>query len=266
MQWNIWHGGIHLGKDGRERIIDLIKSSHADIVTMQEGYGAQEMIAKTLGYHLQTSSLDANLCLYSRYPLHKIDTKSSFFSNPALVNLPNGKHIYINACWLRYAYRPEYTCSYANYGMEPSIWVKEDSILGLIDIKRLLENDYYPYADQVDAAILGGDFNSCSHLDWTPKAASLHFGYVAEKLPISRYMYGQGFRDSFREAHPDELQRGEGTYAVIFGQSQTARIDFIYGKGKGMHTVTSKIVRTTAEIDDVWPSDHGGVITVYRFE
>ena len=35
LQWNIWHGGKHLGKDGRERIIDLIKQSGADVYKRQ---------------------------------------------------------------------------------------------------------------------------------------------------------------------------------------------------------------------------------------
>lgn len=228
LQWNIWHGGRHLGKDGRERIIDLIKKSGADVVTMQEGYGSQEMIAKAVGFNLQTPSPDDNLCLFSRYPIQKISTKNPFYSNPAIITLPHGKKVYVNACWLRYAYRPEYTCYYANYGMNTHRWAVEDSTLALADMKRLLENDLIPYADVSMPVIIGGDFNSCSHLDWTHKAAPIHFGYVAEELPVSRYMLDKGFKDTFREVNPDELERGEGTYAVIFGQSQTSRVDFIY--------------------------------------
>lgn len=266
LQWNIWHGGKHLGKDGRERIIDLIKQSDADVVTMQEGYGSQKMIAEAIGFNLQTPSPGDNLCLFSRYPVQKIETKKTFNSNPAIVTLPDGKKVYVNACWLRYAYRPEYTCYYANYGMDTRKWVAEDSILALVDIKRLLEDDLYPYVDASIPAIIGGDFNSCSHLDWTHRAAPIHFGYVAEDLPVSRYMYSEGFKDTFREKNPDELLRGEGTYAVIFGQSQTSRVDFIYSKGNGIKTVSSKIVRTMPEIDDVWPGDHAAVLTVFELE
>lgn len=266
LQWNIWHGGKHLGKDGCERIIDLIKHSHADVVTMQEAYGSQEMIAQGIGFHWQSPSTRDNLCLYSRYPLEKINTESTFFSNPAFVTLPGGKKVYVNACWLRYAYRPEYTCYYSNYGMNPDGWAAEDSILGLKDMERLLEKDLYPYVGSSMPAIIGGDFNTCSHLDWTPRAASLHFGYVAEKLPVSRYMLGEGFKDTFREMHPDEVERGEGTYAVIFGQSQTARIDFIYSKGQSIKTISSKIIRTMPEIDDVWPGDHAAVLTTFAIE
>lgn len=266
LQWNIWHGGNHLGKDGRERIIDLIKASNADIVTMQEGYGSQEMIAKGIGFHLQTPSAKSNLCLYSRFPIRKINTKRDFFSNPVIATLPGGKEIYVNGCWLRYAYRPEYSCSYADYGMNTCQWVAEDSILGLVDIKKLVKDDLCPYVTPSMPVIIGGDFNSGSHLDWTKKAASLHFGYVAEDLPISKYMYENGFKDSFREMHPDELERGEGSVAVIYGQAQTSRIDFIYYKGKGIKALSSKIIRTMPEIDDVWPGDHAAVLTVFEIE
>lgn len=264
LQWNIWHGGNHLGKDGRERIIDLIKATNADVVTMQEGYGSQEMIARGIGFHLQTPSPKDNLCLYSRYPVQAIKTNSKFFSNPCILSLPQGKKVYINGCWLRYAYRPAYSSHCANYGMISHKWASEDSILGLTDIQRLLKNDLYPYVDQTMPVIIGGDFNSGSHLDWTGKAASLHFGYKAENLPISRYMYCEGFKDSFRELHRDELERGEGTFAVIYGQSQTSRIDYIYYRGKGIIPISSKIMRTMPDIDDIWPGDHAAVLTVFK--
>lgn len=265
LQWNIWHGGVHLGKDGRERIIELIKETEADIILMQEAYGAQQMIADSLGYYLQTPSSDANLALFSRYPLEKINTKHPFQSNPAKVTLPGGKQICVNDCWLRYAYRPEYTCAYTNQGMNPDQWVAEDSILALEDARYILEKDILPYAEKDTPIIIGGDFNSCSHLDWTSRAASLHYGYAAEKLPTSRYMIEQGFSDSFRELHSDEVKRPEGTFAVILGHLQTARIDFIYYKKEnGLKPISSKIVRTTAEIDDVWPSDHAGVLTTFE--
>lgn len=266
LQWNIWHGGIHLGKEGRERVIELIKETNADIILMQEAYGAQQMIADSLGYYLQTPSSDANLALFSRYPLEKIATEYPFQSNPAKVTLPGGKQICVNDCWLRYAYRPEYTCAYTNQGMNPDEWVAEDSLLALEDARYILEKDIQPYVNKDTPIIIAGDFNSCSHLDWTQRAASLHYGYAAEKLPTSRYMLEQGFSDSFRELHPDEVKRPEGTFAVILGNLQTARIDFIYyNKEKGLKPLSSKIVRTTAEIDDVWPSDHAAVLTTFEW-
>ncbi len=93
LQWNIWHGGIHLGNEGQQRVLDLIRSSRADVIMMQEAYGIQQMLADSLGYHLKTRSLKDNLAMYSRFPLEAIAWREPFKSNPAKITLPNGKRI-----------------------------------------------------------------------------------------------------------------------------------------------------------------------------
>lgn len=265
LQWNIWHGGVHVGTDGLSRVIDLVKATNADIITMQEGYGGQKRIADSLGYHLQTPSLKDNLALFSRFPITSIPSSASFRSNPAKVTLPDGRHLLVNACWLRYAYRPEYSCNYVNTGHDPKYWVAEDSILALKDIDEIITKDTDPYnPDQELPVIIGGDFNSCSHLDWTASAAPLHYGYGPVPFPVSHYLEEKGYSDSFREINPDELLRPEGTFAVIYGHLQVSRIDFLYYKGKNIKAVSSKIIKTAPEIDDVWASDHAAVLTTFE--
>jgi len=131
-------------------------------------------------------------------------------------------------------------------------------------MQHIMEKDTKPYLTDDDTPIIiGGDFNSCSHLDWTQAAAPIHFGYGPVPFPISQYMQDEGFKDSFREINPDEVARPEGTFAVIYGQLQVSRIDFLYYKGKNIKAVSSKIVKTAPEIDDVWASDHAAVLTVF---
>ena len=77
-------------------------------------------------------------------------------------------------------------------------------------------------------------------------------------------MLDQGYKDSFREINPDEIARPEGTFAVIYGHLQVSRIDFLYYKGNNIRAVSSKIVKTTPEIDDVWASDHAAVLTTFE--
>ncbi len=266
LQWNIWHGGVHVGNDGLSRVIDLVKASNADIITMQEGYGGQQRIKDSLGYYMQTPSLKDNLVLFSRYPITEvIPTKKSFNSNPVKLTLPGNRQLLVNACWLRYAYNPEYSCNYPNIGHNTSVWVAEDALRGLADMQHIMEKDTKPYLTDDDTPIIiGGDFNSCSHLDWTQAAAPIHFGYGPVPFPISQYMLDEGFKDSFREINPDEVARPEGTFAVIYGQLQVSRIDFLYYKGKNIKAVSSKIVKTAPEIDDVWASDHAAVLTVFE--
>lgn len=265
LQWNIWHGGNHVGDDGQARIIDLVKATNADIITMQEGYGSQKRIQDSLGYYMQTPSLQDNLVLFSRYPITEILTKKTFNSNPVKLTLPGNRPLLVNACWLRYAYQPEYSCNYPCIGHNTSTWVAEDAARGLEDMKYILEKDTKPYLTEDDMPIIiGGDFNSCSHLDWTQKAAPIHFGYGPVLFPISLYMQEEGYKDSFREINPDEVTRPEGTFAVIYGHLQVSRIDFLYYKGNNIRAVSSKIIKTTPEIDDVWASDHAAVLTTFE--
>ena len=265
LQWNIWHGGVHLGDSGLSKVTGLIKATHADIITMQEAYGSQQRIADSLGYHLNTPSPGDNLALFSRYPVTGIATAfKAFNSNPVLINLPGNRRLLVNACWLRYAYRPEYTSVCQEPGQDTDAWIREDSLLGLADARAIIEKDTRPYLSDTLPAIIGGDFNSCSHLDWTKAAAPLHFGYGPVAFPISRYMLREGYKDSFREINSDEVARPEGTWAVIYGHLQHCRIDFLYYKGRNIKAVSSKIIKTAPEIDDVWPSDHAAVLTGFR--
>ena len=88
----------------------------------------------------------------------------------------------------RYAYRPEYTSGYAEKGLDPSVWVAEDSILALPDIRNIYTKDIAPNLETDMPVIVTGDFNSCSHLDWTERAKPLHHGYGPVAFPASRYM------------------------------------------------------------------------------
>jgi endonuclease/exonuclease/phosphatase family metal-dependent hydrolase len=264
LQWNIWHGGVHLGNDGVSRIIELIKASHADVITMQEAYGSQQRIANSLGYFMRTASMKENLAIYSRYPMTIIPTSLTFNSNPAKITLPDGRQLLVNGCWLRYGEDPEYTSLYPDTGLDPQKWVAEDSVLAMADMKNIIEKDTKPYLKDNDLpVIIGGDFNSCSHLDWTQAAAPLHFGYGTVAFPTSRYLLNEGYKDSFREMNPNEVLHPEGTWAVIYGQSQVCRIDFLYYKGNNIKALSSRIVNTAPDIDDVWASDHAAVMTTF---
>lgn len=169
----------------------------------------------------------------------------------------------INGCWLRYSYRPEYACYYFNDDMDPAVWIEEDTLLPMTDARNLLDRDVDPHHDSdVKGVLISGDFNSGSHLDWTPAAKELHNGYGPVALPVSKYMNDRGYKDSFHELNPNEITHQGGTFAVIFGQLQASRIDYIYYKG-AIKPLFSKIIRSTYEIDDIWASDHAAVVAVF---
>lgn len=264
LQWNIWHGGRHVPLAGKERIVELLKASGADVITMQEAYGFQDSIAAALNFNLQTPSSQDNLALFSRFPLKKLPTFHEFRSNPALAYLPNGEKILIEDCWLRFSTHPDYTGSYADVLHNPNEWIREDSVVSMADAARMLRQEIEPVLKTMQMpVVIGGDFNSYSHLDWTAGAAHLHAGYGPIAFPASRLMAEQGYIDSFRAVHLDEVLRPEGTFAGIYGQLDFARIDFIYYKG-AIRAISSKIIQTQPEIDDIWASDHSAVLTTFE--
>lgn len=266
LQWNIWHGGRHVPLQGRQRIIDLLRASKADIITMQEAYGFQEEIAAALQYNLLTPSSKDNLSLFSHFSMKQQPTASAFCSNPAIVELAQGRPLLVDACWTRYSYNPDYTGSFPDTMHSPEGWVAEDSILPMADARRMLDEDIAPVLERQDMpVILGGDFNSCSHLDWTERAAHLHAGYGPVLFPTSRFLLERGYKDSFRKVHPDEVVRPEGTFAGIYGQLDFSRIDYIYYKGD-IRAVSAKVVQTAPEIDDIWASDHSALMTTFVWE
>mgnify|MGYP006935283905 CR=1 FL=1 len=106
---------------------------------------SKQMLADSLGYHLKTHSLKDNLAMYSRFPLEAIALERTF-QNRILpkITLPNGKRIMFVDCWLRYAYRPEYTSGYAEKGLDPSVWVAEGFHIGITRYPKHLYQGYSP--------------------------------------------------------------------------------------------------------------------------
>lgn len=266
LQWNIWHGGVHMGNKGTHRILELLQKTNADIISMQEAYGSQQMLRDSLGYQLQTPAAGANLALFSRYPMTQHPSNDKFKSNTATIALPGGRKVLMGNWWLRYAYKHEYTDFYPIPGFDTNDWITEDRELAEEDAQKNIAQDIDPIwrADSTMPIMLAGDFNSGSHLDWTARAAFLHYGYGPVELPVSKFMLGKGYLDSYRELQPNEVTHQGGTFAAIYGHLQTSRIDFIYYKGTRIKAVASKIIRTAPDIDDVWASDHSAVLTVFE--
>ena len=265
LQWNIWHGGRHVGAEGPQRVMELIEAQHPDVVLMQEAYGIQDELAKRLGYKLKSKSSGDNLALYTHLPMEEVPWRDAFKSNPAILTLANGKQAYFQCLWLMYSYNPEYTAYFPQKGQDPRLWAGQDCGHPLTDITNIVEKDVDKYSRGLPV-IVTGDFNSCSHLDWTKRAAPLHYGYGQVDFPVSKYMRSQGFHDTFRQQNPDEVAYHGGTISEVHEQMQNARIDFIYHRGENVRVQASKIVRTTPDIDFVWPSDHAAVMAVFEIK
>lgn len=141
----------------------------------------------------------------------------------------------------------------------------------LVSLKPLLDE-----ADRIPI-LIGGDFNSHSHLDWV-EATAHHFGHNGRIVawPVSQTMAAAGFVDTYRAIHPDPISN----YGTTFMRSRPsdpkstcyARIDFIYSKGVGLEPIDSEAFNGAYHRPfefkgrhyTCFPSDHGFLVTTFR--
>ena len=125
---------------------------------------------------------------------------------------------------------------------------------------------------------LVGDFNAPSHLDWTPATVGQrpHVRSVVD-WPVSRAIEAAGFRDTWREIHPDPVAEPGLTWWADRPptggyepgpDTPNDRIDIIYAAGPST-TTDCRIVgepgaRDVAISVDPWPSDHRAVMATFR--
>jgi endonuclease/exonuclease/phosphatase (EEP) superfamily protein YafD len=112
--------------------------------------------------------------------------------------------------------------------------------------------------------IMGGDFNSGSHLDWVESTRHAHYGKVVE-WPVSKLMEDRGFTDSFREAHPDPALNQEGTWGFLSDDIISDRIDYIYYRGDKIRTLNSEIVLDDPE-GGFFNSDHRAILSLFAID
>ncbi len=246
LNWNIWHGGTHYtqerdGFDGVERIVEMIEKSGADVVLMQETYGAGSKISSSLDfYYYEASSTigavwGANLSVMSRYPIEEVymlEEPSNYGKNYAFNN--GGAKIRLSENKAIIAFSNWYN------GRKP-----EDLEGALKGWKALLDG-----SGEIPI-VWGGDFNSISHLD-DGLGESGH----------SKLMTNAGFKDSYREIYPDPSR-----YPSYTAPRYEDRIDYVYYLGGKLQLIEAgKIVEDFRGRDKTpgYPSDHLGITANFK--
>ena len=266
LNWNIWHGGIEKGRDiGPVQVADIIRACDADVVAMVETYGSGKRIADLLGFHFYEPYKGSNLSILSRHPILQTykSAKGDFYSTGAKVELPNGREALIWVIWIRY-WGPDYVLQQYSKAYSAHDWIKGDEEAADADLKEILEKDIAKHHDGKMPLIFAGDFNSCSHVDMTSRAAKagLHNGWVVD-LPVHKQMFAQDFKDSYRESNPNESIHHGGTWAANYRWSDDFRIDFIYYKGRDIQARSSHVISEHPQADVLWPGDHSAVFSVF---
>jgi len=265
LTWNIWHGGLHgAAVDGypedslnTQNVLKVLKHVNADVILMQETYCCGMEIAKTAGYNYSWRG-SSNLSIHSKYPI--IDTIpifKPFNSHATIIDINHQKILFINL-WLHYL--PDYFKDIKT--KTPSELIIGEETSRLSEIKAILAAvDSLASIYQNTPIIIGGDFNSGSHLDWTKQTKSAHYDKIVE-WPVSKTMQLNGFTDSYRKIHSIPITEQEGTWGFLSDDIITDRIDFIYFKGRNIKTIDSKIIGEDPQ-GGFFNSDHKAIFSTF---
>jgi endonuclease/exonuclease/phosphatase family metal-dependent hydrolase len=266
MSFNIREGGAH----GQfPAVIAAIEQGAADVVGLQEPFGSTRRIAAALGWYAAPS-----LHTISRFPILQPQGSRGRYGwllvgrgrvvtianvhNPAS---PYGPTLVLNARPLEQVLDNE----------------RKVRLPWMRPFLRALE----PIMATGEPVFFTGDFNSPSWRDWTPAVVDaigwqpptvVHRGpRYAVQWPATLEMEAAGFRDSYREEHPDPVTAPGYTWTPghpkVGARDVFDRIDFVWAAGWS-RTIGSQIVGDADEVTDVvvepWPSDHRAVVSSFR--
>ena len=275
MTFNIFYGGDEWNLDTgqwcmdpagcpetMDHVVDAIRAAAPDIVGLQEGTANECVIADRLGWYCEP-----RLQLISRFPL---------------LDPPGADGVYALA---EVAPGPFAAMSNVHLPSDPygPYWVRDgEPRSAVLDLERTTrlpairpQLDVLP--DLANAGVpvfLTGDFNSPSHLDWTPEVDAVRRVVRYPVVwPVSKALAGAGFRDSYREIHPDPVAvpgftwTPPGTLESVPNEVHD-RIDWVLSSGPTEALATAILGEAGGpDVDierDPYPTDHRGVVSTFR--
>ncbi|WP_020573224.1 discoidin domain-containing protein [Actinopolymorpha alba] len=303
MAFNIWRGGLMSGAPGgpanREQLIEFIRSEDPDILFLVEVEGSGEEILDGLNAGRpgtyqglmvtrepgQPENAD-RLWLYSRFPIDKVypvgsgGDLTSFNFGGARLKLPNGTFVNTFSTWLYHA--PSAGDPLNQSALETQLGIRRtysdqqiidtDQPRRLVMATTLVQQRLREYiGDDPSPIILGGDFNTMSHLDWSGRFADApgHKGLVLE-WPVTKLFTDAGFTDVYRYALPDAGRYPGQTWSPELGWGfAPLRVDYLMSRGDGVrvlgaHTRSRRLpAHQGTPMDQMYPfySDHAPVVS-----
>lgn len=278
MQWNMWFGGTNVNHY-RHKQLTQIKRLAPDVITMEETYGVR---ARQLGHKLGWDhfQISYSLGIISRFPivdrLPRVHQGGDVVAAGARIKLDSGQEVDVWTTHLAYNPYGPYDACYSH--LTPTQLLQRERDAGRPqEMKAVLAGIAAARgaADAQTPVILGGDFNSPSHLDWVGATAHKHCGYDHVDWPATQLPADAGFLDSFRMAHPDPAADPGTTWSPIYPRHQGAtgrkepqdRIDFLLYDGAplgvaGSRTYVAGHPKPYGQHQhNRWTSDHAAVIS-----
>jgi endonuclease/exonuclease/phosphatase family metal-dependent hydrolase len=259
MTFNVWYGGVQVEFD---RVGEAIRASGADVVGVQEPEGNLHAIAAAGGM----SYVDESLHVISRYPIYAV--RRGGVRVGYVATGPGRVVALANVHLPSTPYGPELVRD----GRSPAAVLANERSTRLGEMRPYL-GPLARLARRGVPTFLVGDFNSPSHLDWTDATVGLrpHVRY-ALRWPVSAALERAGFRDSYREAHPDPVARPGITWTAgtppprIRRRETLDRIDWVTASGPAT-TLASRLVGEPGgpdvEVGVPWGSDHRAVASTF---
>ncbi len=285
MAWNVLHGSNDV-EQGPEKTLAVIESSAPDVILMQESYDIDgdrpklgKWLSEQLGWNYHQSD-SPHLCV-----LTPLEMETTFFHHPwhgvgARLTDAKGRSFLAWSIWLDYR-------AYITYELRDNPDMSDAELLAAEDVRsnRLPQAKaliaHLREAGQLESdipVIVGGDWNTPSHLDWTDDTTRVFKRRRDLDLPVSIAMRDAGFSDAFRDVHPDPVQQPGITWSPMFRGTDEVpqgfeRIDRIYLKNPDrptgdwtLHPVGGTVLPTPWEDNAIsiperaFPSDHGAVV------
>jgi endonuclease/exonuclease/phosphatase family metal-dependent hydrolase len=267
-EWNLDTGQWCMDAAGcpetMQHVVSTIEAADPDIIGLQEATANECVLADMLDWFCEP-----RLQLISRFPLLDPPGANGVY---ALAEVTPGRFVAISNVHLP-------SDPYGPY------WVRDGepraAVLALERSTRLpaiqRQLDVLPgLAASGMPVFLTGDFNSPSHLDWTPAVDAVRQQVRYPVVwPVSKALADAGFRDSYREVHPDPVQvpgftwTPPGTLESVPDEVHD-RIDWVLVRGPA-ETLGTKLVGEAGGPDvdverDPYPTDHRGVVSTFRVE
>lgn len=275
MTLNIFYGGDEWNLDTGQwcvdpagcpetipHVVETIRAADADVVGLQEGTANECVLADALSWYCEP-----RLQLISRFPL--VDPPGAD-GDYALAEVVPGRFVALSNVHLP-------SDPYGPY------WVRDgETRKAVLELERTTRLPAIrPQLEVLPGLVaagfpvfLTGDFNSPSHLDWTPAVDA-----VREEVrypvvwPVSKALADAGFRDSYREVHPDPVAvpgftwTPPGTLESVPDEVHD-RIDWVLASGPAQTLDTALVGESGGpDVDverDPYPTDHRGVVSTFR--